>query len=67
MTLQEKIEKEKKEDVLASVAQRFAGLEPEHMIHFAGYLDGVQEERRRWERKMKEQEEKQEVKDAANF
>jgi hypothetical protein len=32
-------------------------------MHFAGYLDGVQEERARWERKLKEQE----AKDAANF
>jgi hypothetical protein len=67
MTLLEKIEKEKKEDRVASFVELFRSVAPEHAMHFAGYLDGVQEERARWERKLKEQEEKQEVKDAANF
>lgn len=47
---------EKKREQIEEIAKRFVGLNEEQKSYIAGYMNGVQEERARWQQ---EQERKQ--------
>lgn len=44
-------EKAKKREQVEEIAKRFVGLNEEQKSYIVGYMNGVQEERQRWERK----------------
>lgn len=48
-------ERAKKKEQVEEIAKRFVGLNEEDKSYIVGYMNGMQEERQRWEREKKRQ------------